>query len=129
MTRTQTLPDASRPMVGVVLMLGAMASLPFIDVFAKFLGQQGVPILLIVWARLSFGAAVTLPFALRHTTMRGLFPNRLLYHSLRAGFLSLATFSFFFSLRPRSTASFTSAPTPSTSIDTNGSFARMPLST
>ena len=56
MTRTQTLPDASRPMVGVALMLGAMASLPFIDVFAKFLGQQGVPILLIVWARLSFGA-------------------------------------------------------------------------
>ncbi len=99
MTRTQTLPDASRPMVGVALMLGAMASLPFIDVFAKFLGQQGVPILLIVWARLTFGAVVTLPFALRHTTVRGLFPNRLLYHSLRAGFLSLATFSFFFSLK------------------------------
>ena len=99
MTRTQSLPDASRPMVGVVLMLGAMAALPFIDVFAKFLGQQGVPILLVVWARLTFGAVVTLPFALRHTTARGLFPNRLLYHCLRATFLSLATFSFFFSLK------------------------------
>lgn len=85
-------------MVGVVLMLAAMAALPFIDVIAKFLGQQGVPILLIVWARLVFGAVVTLPFALRHTTARGLFPDRLRYHIWRAGFLSMATFSFFAAL-------------------------------
>lgn len=96
---TQTPPDASRPLVGVALMLGAMASLPFIDVLAKILGQQGVPILLVVWARLSFGALVTLPFARRHTTLRGLFPERLVYHTWRATFLCLATFCFFYALK------------------------------
>jgi drug/metabolite transporter (DMT)-like permease len=88
-----------RPLIGIGLMLGAMASLPFIDVLAKFLGQQGVPVLQIVWARLMFGAAVTLPFALRHTTPKGLFPKRPFYHALRASFLILATFTFFLSLQ------------------------------
>lgn len=87
-----------RPLVGVALMLAAMSSLPFIDVFAKFLGQQGLPILQIVWARLFFGALVTLPFALRLTGWRGLPPARPVYHGLRAGFLILATFCFFLSL-------------------------------
>ena len=87
-----------RPIIGVALMLGAMASLPFIDVFAKFLGQQGVPILQIVWARLVFGVVVTLPFALRHGGVPGLWPARPYYHSLRATFLILATFCFFLSL-------------------------------
>lgn len=90
---------APRPLIGMLLMLGAMASLPFIDVFAKFLGQQDVPILQIVWARLSFGALVTLPFAIRHTGPSGLFPARPLYHSLRAAFLICATFTFFLSLK------------------------------
>ena len=88
-----------QPLIGVALMLGAMASLPFIDVFAKFLGQQGVPILQIVWARLAFGALLTLPFAWRITGPRGLFPARPVYHGFRAAFLILATFSFFLSLK------------------------------
>jgi drug/metabolite transporter (DMT)-like permease len=88
-----------RPLIGVALMLAAMASLPCIDVLAKFLGQQNVPILQIVWARLTFGAAITLPFALRHTTPRGLFPARPIYHAFRAAFLILATFTFFLSLK------------------------------
>ena len=92
-------PPPARPLIGVALMLGAMASLPFIDVFAKFLGQQGVPILQIVWARLAFGAAVTLPFAWRHGGARCLVPARPYYHSLRAGFLILATFCFFLALK------------------------------
>lgn len=91
--------ESGRPLVGVMLMLAAMAALPFIDVLAKFLGQAGVPILLVVWARLTFGALVTLPFALRLTSPRGLMPNRLVYHILRAGLLSLATFSFFLALK------------------------------
>lgn len=89
----------ARPIIGVALMLGAMASLPFIDVFAKFLGQQNVPILQIVWARLAFGAAVTLPFAWRHHGARGLVPDRPVYHGFRAGFLILATYCFFLSLK------------------------------
>ena len=42
-------------------MLVAMAILPGIDVLAKFLGQDGVPVMQIVWARLTFGALLTLP--------------------------------------------------------------------
>ncbi len=86
-------------LIGVLFMLGAMASLPFIDVFAKFLGQQGVPVLQIVWGRLSVGACVALPFALRHQGAKGLIPDRPAYHSLRAAFLILATFCFFLSLK------------------------------
>lgn len=87
------------PLIGVAFMLGAMASLPFIDVFAKFLGQQGVPVLQIVWARLSVGALVALPFALSHRGPKGLIPDRPVYHGLRATFLILATFCFFLSLK------------------------------
>ena len=61
---SQILTPVARPLIGVAFMLGAMASLPLIDVFAKFLGQQDVPVLQIVWARLGFGAVLTLPFAL-----------------------------------------------------------------
>ena len=90
---------STAPLIGVLYMLGAMASLPLIDVFAKFLGQQGLPVLQIVWARLSIGALVALPFALAHNGPKGLIPARPVYHSLRAGFLILATFCFFLSLK------------------------------
>lgn len=80
-------------------MLGAMALLPFLDVVAKVLGQQGVPILQTVWARLFFGALITLPFAWRVAGLRGLVPNMPLMHSLRAVLLIAATGFFFMGLR------------------------------
>ncbi len=86
-------------LIGIGFMLGAMATLPFIDVFAKYLGQMGVPILQVVWARLTFGAAVTLPFALRSGGRAVLRPDRPAYHLFRAGFLILATYCFFLSLK------------------------------
>jgi drug/metabolite transporter (DMT)-like permease len=86
-------------LLGIALMLGAMAALPMIDVFAKFLGQQGIPVLQIVWARVAFGAIVTLPFALRHGGPAALVPQRPVYHLFRAGFLIAATFCFFLSLK------------------------------
>jgi drug/metabolite transporter (DMT)-like permease len=86
-------------LIGIGFMLGAMATLPFIDVFAKYLGQMGVPILQVVWARLTFGAAVTLPFALRSGGRAVLRPDRPVYHLFRAGFLILATYCFFLSLK------------------------------
>ncbi len=79
-------------------MLAAMTALPFLDVLAKVLGEQGVPVLQIVWARVAFGAALTLPFALRHAGARGLMPPNPLFHLFRAGFLICATFTFFLSL-------------------------------
>ena len=88
----------ARPIVGVALMVAAMVTLPFLDVIAKFLGQQGVPILQIVWARVAFGAILTLPFALHQAGLRGLFPPNPLFHLFRATFLICATFTFFLSL-------------------------------
>lgn len=87
------------PLIGVGLMLLAMAVLPGIDVIAKYLGQHGMPVLQIVWARLTFGAIMTLPLALPHTGVRGLLPDRPWYHLLRASLLILATFCFFWSLK------------------------------
>ena len=89
----------SAPVLGVILMLSAMAVLPFLDVVAKFLGQQGVPIMQIVWARMAFGTVLTLPFALRIAGPAGLVPARPVYHGFRAGFLIAATFLFFGALR------------------------------
>lgn len=90
--------QVKHPIFGVGLMLGAMAVLPGIDVIAKMLGQQGLPVLQIVWARLALGAVLTLPFALKITGPRGLWPARPVYHLIRAAFLVAATFCFFLSL-------------------------------
>lgn len=89
----------ARPMLGVGLMLAAMAILPFIDVLAKFLGQQGMPILMIVWARALFGGLMTLPFALKSEGTRTFRPARPLHHLARAGLLFTATFLFFQALK------------------------------
>lgn len=91
--------ETPRPLVGIVLILLAMAILPGIDVIAKMLGQQGMPVTQIVWARMFFGAALTLPFALRQAGARALLPQRPVFHTVRAGFLMLATFCFFSSLK------------------------------
>jgi len=90
---------SSAPLVGVGLMLLAMAILPVIDVIAKHMGQTGMPVMQIVWARLTFGALLTAPFAFRHQGLRSLKPDRPIYHAFRAGFLISATFLFFLSLK------------------------------
>ncbi|SEN86135.1 Threonine/homoserine efflux transporter RhtA [Gemmobacter aquatilis] len=86
-------------LAGVAMMVGAMAVLPFLDVVAKTLGQQGVPVLQIVWARMAMGTLMTIPLALRVAGPRGLLPERLGVHSLRAALLIAATFCFFFALK------------------------------
>lgn len=80
-------------------MLLAMAVLPGIDVIAKFMGRNGMPVMQIVWARLAFGAVLTLPFAARHTGLRGLIPQRPTINTLRASLLIAATFFFFSALK------------------------------
>lgn len=91
--------NRAHPLLGIGLMLGAMATLPFLDVVAKTLGQQGVPVLQIVWARLFFGTLVTLPFALKLAGPKGLVPNMPAMHTLRAAFLISATGFFFWGLK------------------------------
>lgn len=88
-----------RPLAGVALMLGAMAVLPAIDVIAKHLGQEGLPILQIVWARLGLGAVMALPLALRIAGPAALVPDRPAYHAARAALLAGATFCFFLALK------------------------------
>lgn len=94
-----TTPERGRTLTGVALMLGAMAVLPFLDVVAKHLGQRGLPVMQAVWARMAFGALLTLPFVLRIGGAAALVPDRPVYHLFRAGFLIAATFSFFWSLK------------------------------
>ena len=89
----------TRPLIGIGLMLIAMAVLPGIDVIAKILGRQGLPVIEIVWARLTFGALFALPFAWRHNGAKGLIPDQPLVHTLRASLLITATFSFFAALK------------------------------
>jgi drug/metabolite transporter (DMT)-like permease len=80
---------------GIGLMLAAMAVLPYLDVAAKFLGQQGMPVLQIVWGRMAFGALLTLPFILRSDGMAAFLPSLPGYQTLRA-ILLLASTAFFF---------------------------------
>ena len=94
----------TNPLLGIGLMLSAMAILPFLDVVAKYFGQQGVPILQIVWARLFFGTFVALPFAWNMVGVRGLKPNMPVMHGFRATFLISATGFFFLGLKYQSIA-------------------------
>lgn len=80
-------------------MLAAMAILPVIDVFAKKLGQAGMPILIVVWARALFGGLLTLPFALKAEGAAALRPARPLRQLARAVLLFAATFLFFSALK------------------------------
>jgi drug/metabolite transporter (DMT)-like permease len=77
----------------------AMAVIPMIDVFAKLLGQQDMPIPQLVWARFFFGALFTLPFAWaveRETIVR---PRHPIHLTARAGLLILGTCFFFAGLK------------------------------
>ncbi|MCB6176888.1 DMT family transporter [Rhodobacter sp. Har01] len=88
-----------RPLIGIGLMLAAMAILPFIDVLAKVLGQAGLPIVIVVWARAVFGSLATLPFALRAAGPAVFRPQAPLHHLGRALLLFGATFCFFEALK------------------------------
>lgn len=90
---------SARPLVGVGLMLAAMAILPVIDVFAKKLGQAGMPILIVVWARALFGGLMILPFALRAEGARAFQPTQPGRQLARAILLFGATFLFFSALK------------------------------
>lgn len=80
---------------GIALMLVAMAVLPYLDVAAKFLGREGVPVLQIVWGRMIFGALLTLPFVLKSNGGSAFAPVLPGYQTLRA-LLLLSSTAFFF---------------------------------
>jgi drug/metabolite transporter (DMT)-like permease len=86
------------PLTGIGLMLAAMAILPFLDVAAKFLGQQNMPVVQSVWARMFIGMFLTLPFLLRGRPLSVLVPDRPLLHSARAILIICSTAFFFLAL-------------------------------
>lgn len=88
----------NRSLLGIGLMLTAMMVLPFLDATAKYLGQQGVPVMQVVWARLFFGAILTMPFALKLAGPKGLIPNMPVMHTVRAALMIAATAFFFIGL-------------------------------
>jgi drug/metabolite transporter (DMT)-like permease len=87
------------PLKGISLMLAAMALLPYLDVCAKFLGQQNLPIVEIAWARLFLGAVLALPFAWASDGSAALIPKPAGLQVLRGLLLASATFTFFTALR------------------------------
>jgi drug/metabolite transporter (DMT)-like permease len=76
-------------------MLGGMFLLPFLDVCAKFLGEQGMPIIQAVWARLFFGAVMMLPFVLQDVGTAAFVPQLPKLQVLRAVLLIASTALFF----------------------------------
>ena len=92
-------PVGPNTLFGIALMLGAMIVLPFLDVVAKFLGQQNVPIIEIVWARLFFGMVMTAPLVWKMDGACSLIPRRPVIHTIRAVFLMTATALFFWALK------------------------------
>jgi drug/metabolite transporter (DMT)-like permease len=88
-----------KPLIGIALMIAAMLVMPFLDVVAKFLGQQNVPIVEIVWGRLFFGMLMTAPLLLKSEGFKGLIPQQPLLHFARAGLVAVATALFFWALK------------------------------
>jgi drug/metabolite transporter (DMT)-like permease len=84
---------------GIAMVLVAMSMLPLIDVCAKFLGQQGMPVIQMVWARFFFGTLFTLPLAMSAVGKAALKPINPVLNAARAFFLISGTAFFFFALK------------------------------
>jgi drug/metabolite transporter (DMT)-like permease len=89
----------NKPLLGIALMICAMLIFPFLDVVAKFLGQQNVPVIEIVWARLFFGMLITAPLLWRMEGLQSLIPREPRLNMARAGFILISTMCFFGALR------------------------------
>jgi drug/metabolite transporter (DMT)-like permease len=88
-----------RPMLGISLMFGAMLIFPFLDVVAKFLGQQGVPVIQIVWARLFFGMLLAAPLLVAYEGVQALIPRDKKLNVSRGALIVVSTLMFFWALK------------------------------
>lgn len=87
------------PLLGITLMVAAMLVFPFLDVVAKFLGNDGVPVVEIVWARLTFGLLITAPILYAREGLQSFVPRDVNLNMWRAGFIMVSTICFFGALR------------------------------
>jgi len=89
----------NKPLIGIGLMLLAMLIFPFLDVMAKMLGQQGLPVMEAVWARLFLGALMTLPLLIFFEGKAALRPREVKLNAARGGLIVLTTFFFFTAMK------------------------------
>ncbi len=87
------------PLLGITLMIGAMLLFPYLDVCAKFLGQWGIPVIEIVWARLFFGMVFTAPMLVVKEGVQALKPRDPKINALRGFTLVISTMMFFGALK------------------------------
>lgn len=79
-------------------MLAGMLILPFLDVAAKFLGQQNMPVMESVWARFFFGVLLSVPFVLKNRSVSELKTDMPVMHTARASLIIASTALFFLAL-------------------------------
>jgi drug/metabolite transporter (DMT)-like permease len=89
----------NKPMLGIALMVSAMLIFPFLDVCAKFLGQWGIPVIEIVWARLFFSMVITAPILVAQEGWDALKPRDVRINAMRGFTLVIGTMLFFGALR------------------------------
>ncbi len=92
-------PPLPRTFIGVLFMLAAMFVLPFLDLFAKILGQHGMPIVQIVCGRVVFGTLMSAPFAWGAVGPKMLHSARPFNQIIRASLLITTTVCFFLALK------------------------------
>ena len=86
-------------LIGIGLMLIGMLIFPFLDVLAKKLGQQGMPVIEIVWARVFLGALMCAPLLWYLEGRQALRPKQSLLNGTRGIFILLTTFFFFSAMK------------------------------
>jgi drug/metabolite transporter (DMT)-like permease len=84
---------------GIGLMLVAMLCFPFLDVLAKKLGQQGVPVIEIVWARMFLGTLLSMPLLWILEGKEALNPRQSVLNITRGIAILLTTFFFFSAMK------------------------------
>ncbi len=89
----------NKTLLGIALMVTAMLIFPFLDVMAKKLGQQGLPVMEAVWARLFLGAMMTLPILYFVEGRRALVPKDIKLNGSRAFLIVATTFLFFSAMK------------------------------
>ncbi len=89
----------NKPLLGVAIMIGAMLLFPFLDAVAKHLGNQGIPVPEIVWARQFIGALFLAPLLIKREGVQALRPRDQTLNLTRSVLILAATAMFFGSMR------------------------------
>ncbi len=88
-----------RTLRGIVLMLFAMLLFPFLDVLAKKLGQQGLPVFEAVWSRTFLGSLLCIPLLASLEGSSALIPRNNALNAARGLAIVLTTFFFFSAMK------------------------------